>query len=159
LHGVAYRMAKNAQRAAARRRRHESHAAPAAPPNPAWEAAWHEVQALLDAEIDRLPAAYREPFVLCCLENQGCAEVARRLGVKEGRVGSRLAKARQPLRQRLAGRGVDLPAVLAAAALAPADATAAVPPPLAAATVTAALSAAQGALAPGAVAANVAALV
>ena len=32
-----------------------------------WEAAWHEVQSLLDAEIDRLPAACREPFVTCCL--------------------------------------------------------------------------------------------
>src|SRR5437868_198588 len=84
LHGVAIRMANNSRRAGARRRRHEAQARTPQPPNPAWSAAWREVQALLDEEVQRLPAAYREAFVLCCLEGTGCAEAARRLGLQEG---------------------------------------------------------------------------
>jgi protocatechuate 3,4-dioxygenase beta subunit len=75
------------------------------------------VQSLLHQEIARLPKAFHEVFVLCCLEEQSGAEAARQLGVKEGTVSSRLTKARQLLRRRLARRGVDLSAVLAALAL------------------------------------------
>ena len=82
----------NAGRAAGTRAKHERQATTMDPTNPAWEAAWREVQVLLDEEIQRLPEKYREPFVLCCLENQGCAEAARRLGLKEGTVWSRLAE-------------------------------------------------------------------
>jgi RNA polymerase sigma factor (sigma-70 family) len=115
LHGVAFRMANNSKRAGARRRRHEAQARPTTPANPAWTAAWHEVQALLDEEVQRLPAAYREAFVLCCLEGTGCAEAARRLGLQEGTVWSRVNRARGQLRARLARRGVVLTALLGAA--------------------------------------------
>src|SRR5262245_48989275 len=97
LHGVAHRIALNARRAAARRRRHEGQAKSMHPPTPAWEAAWREVQLLLDEEVQRLPEKYREPFVLCCLESQSCAEAARRVGVKERAARSRLAEARRRL--------------------------------------------------------------
>jgi RNA polymerase sigma factor (sigma-70 family) len=117
LHGVAYRMAANSRRSAARRRAHEARATAAPPANPAWEAAWREVQAVLDEEIQRLPAGWREAFVLCCLEGRGCAEAARQLGVKEGTVGSRTARARDRLRARLARRGVSLSLVLTAVEL------------------------------------------
>jgi RNA polymerase sigma factor (sigma-70 family) len=130
LHGVAYRMATNSHRAAARRRTHEARATPTQPPNPAWQAAWREVQAVLDEEIQRLPAAYREAFVLCCLEGRGCGEVARERGLKEGTLWSRAARARERLRARLAQRGVSLTLVLAAAALSGNTALAAVPPSL-----------------------------
>ena len=99
LHGVAHRMAKNAQRAAARRRRHEHRAAAAEPKSPAWEAAWREVQAALDEEIQRLPEIYRAPFVLCFLEGKSRVEVAAQLSLKEGTVSSRLAAARQRLQK------------------------------------------------------------
>src|SRR5206468_2732182 len=103
LHGVAHRTAVNARRAAAIRRKHERQAkALEAPATPAWEAAWREVQMLLDEEIQRLPAKYREPFILCCLENRGCAEAGQRLRLKEGTVWSRLDQARKRLKQRLA---------------------------------------------------------
>src|SRR5262249_54084900 len=54
LHGVAYRVAVHATRAAARRRKHEARANPTPPPDPARCAAWQELQAVLDAEIDSL---------------------------------------------------------------------------------------------------------
>src|SRR5262249_17440839 len=75
LHGVAYRMAMNGRRSALRRRRYERSVAPVPPQSPAWQAAWREVQVLLDEEIGRLPEKNRAPFVLCYLENKSCAEI------------------------------------------------------------------------------------
>ena len=64
------------------------------------DAAWKELKPVIDEELSRLPEKYREPFVLCSLENLGCADAARRLGVAEGTIWSRLAEARQRLRKR-----------------------------------------------------------
>jgi RNA polymerase sigma factor (sigma-70 family) len=135
LHGVAYRMATNARRAASRRRHYENQTPSTEPPNPAWSAAWREVQAILDEEIDRLPEIYHLPFVLCCLENKSGTEVAQQLGLKEGTVGSRVARARKKLQERLSKRGVSLGAVLGAAAVSGNTALSAVPPALIALTV------------------------
>jgi RNA polymerase sigma factor (sigma-70 family) len=152
LHGVAQRMAGNAKRAAARRRRHEEEAARSRQARPEPDLAWREVRALLDEEIERLPESCRVPFLLCHLEHRPQADVARELGLKEGTLWSRLARARRLLQQRLSRRGIDLTAVLAAAAVADA-ASAAVPGRLVAATARAA------AVAGGGVSAEVAALV
>ncbi len=137
LHGVAHRIAMHAKRSAARLRTREA-CAPAPSSRPAPDESWRETQAILHDEIERLPATYRTPFVLCFLEGHGRAEVARQLGLKEGTVWSRLATARQRLRARLARRGIELGAVLAAAHVADAGAQAAVPAAIAAATVRAA---------------------
>ncbi len=145
LHGAAHRMAADIRKADARRRRREAHATPRPPANPAWEAAWREVQGLLDAEIERLPAGYREPFILCCLEHHSRAEAARRLGLREGTVWSRLAKARELLRQRLARRGVSLASLLGAVAVSESAAPAAVPGPLVFTAIRAAQAAAGAA--------------
>jgi RNA polymerase sigma factor (sigma-70 family) len=117
LHGVACRVAMTARRAAARRRAREGQATSREQPGPGWEAAWREVQALLHAEIERLPEKYRLPFLLCCVEGTSRAEAARQLGLKEGTIWSRLAEARSRLRSRLARRGIDLSAALSATAL------------------------------------------
>jgi RNA polymerase sigma factor (sigma-70 family) len=106
LHEVAHRMAMTTRRATARRRRHEAQAATSQPDAATTEAARRELQHLLDEAVSSLPSKYREPFVLCCLEELGCSEAARRLRIKEGTVWSRLAEARKRLRRSLTRRGV-----------------------------------------------------
>jgi RNA polymerase sigma factor (sigma-70 family) len=78
---------------------------------------WRELQAVLRAELDRLPVKHREAFLLCAVEGETKASAARRLGVPVGTVSSRLAAAREVLRARLSRRGIELPAVLAALAV------------------------------------------
>ena len=124
LHGTAHRIALGARRSAARRRKHEGQAVVRPAESPGKELLWREVQALLDEEIARLPEIYRSVFVLCCLENLSQAEAARRLGLKEVTVVSRLAGARRRLQRRLTRRGVELTALLAATALATSPASA-----------------------------------
>jgi RNA polymerase sigma factor (sigma-70 family) len=139
LHGVAYHMASDIRKTSARRRQHENTPTPSrCVPDPAWAVAWEEVQAILDGEIERLPPRYREPFVLCCLENKSCAEAARLLGQKEGTISSRLTRAREKLRERLTRRGVSLTGVLGTAAVAGNTAWSAVPAALVASTAQAA---------------------
>jgi RNA polymerase sigma factor (sigma-70 family) len=144
LHGVAYRMSTDARRAAGRRRGHESRANPVHPTDPALNAAWQEVQAILDEEIQHLPESLREPFVACCLENQSCAEAAQQLGVEEVAVRQRLSRARKLLQHRLTQRGVSLAAVLGMAAVTATEASAAVSRSLVNSTVIAAAKIAAG---------------
>ena len=115
LHGTAHRTALKAKQSAARRRKYEGKTPARPPENPSDELLWGEVRTLLDEEIARLPDTCRSVFVLCCLENMSRTEAARRLGLKEGTVSNRLAEARKRLAERLALRGVELTAVLAAA--------------------------------------------
>lgn len=115
LHGVSRRIAMKTKRSAARRRNHEGRVVPA--PNSSSDLDWREVQSVLDEEVGRLAAIYRTPFILCCLEGIGREEASQRLGLKEGTLSSRLAKARTILKDRLSTRGITLSAVLASIAL------------------------------------------
>jgi TIGR03009 family protein len=123
LHGVAYRTAMKAKRSAARRRNHESRLArnPVSPKNRVSDPAdpsWKEVRAALDEEIQRLPEHHRSAFVACILEGKSVPQVAAELACKTGTVSSWLARARIRLRLRLAQRGIELCALLAALAIA-----------------------------------------
>src|SRR6516162_2273712 len=82
--------------------------------NAAVSPTWHDVQAILDEEIQRLPETYRAAFVLCILEGKSGPQAAAELGIKEGAVWMRLTRARQLLQRRLTRRGIQLGAVLAA---------------------------------------------
>lgn len=157
LHGAAYRIALSAKRSAARRRKHESLAPVRPSVDLAEELSWREVRTLVDEEVVRLPEKYRSAIVLCCLESASQVEAARRLGLKEGTLSSRLTAARKLLAQRLSRRGVELTAVLAASAMA-AQSSPAFSPLVVASTAKAALAATAGESIDSVVSAEVAAL-
>ncbi|HEY7427618.1 MAG TPA: sigma-70 family RNA polymerase sigma factor, partial [Gemmataceae bacterium] len=82
-------------------------------PDPLTQLTARELLNVLDEEIQRLPAAQRSPFVLCCLEGRTQEEAAGILGATLGSIKGRLERSRRRLHKRLARRGIALPAVLA----------------------------------------------
>jgi RNA polymerase sigma factor (sigma-70 family) len=115
LHGTALRMARRAKRTMARRHTHEHRAARAADVESPCEPALRELQAVLDEEVQRLPAKYRAAFTLCVLEGRSREEAAAALGSEPGTVAVQLCRARKLLQRQLARRGVALAAALTAA--------------------------------------------
>jgi RNA polymerase sigma factor (sigma-70 family) len=121
LHGVAHRVAVRARAHSARRFVHEQSVSEpiesgAAGPAPC-EAERRELAAIVDEEVTRLPSTLRAPVVLCYLEGMSHDEAARRLRWPVGTVRSRMARAREVLRHRLARRGVTADGAALAAAL------------------------------------------
>ena len=105
LYGVAVRVANKAR---ARRGRHPGTAieltdvpAPSAPPPADW-------LPLLDAALARLPERDRGPILLCDLLGRSRAEAAAELGIAEGTLSSRLARAHDRLRVRLSRLGAAI---------------------------------------------------
>src|SRR5260370_36370984 len=107
----------------------------------------NELQPLLGQELSRLPDIYRVVIVLCDLEGKTRKEAARHVGLPEGTVGSRLARARVMLAKRLAARGVALSGGALAVVLAQNVASAGVPDSVVSSTISAAsfFAAGQGA--------------
>ncbi len=104
LHGVARRVSVRARSVAARRRAIESEGPGDLAVAPASDDA-HDLRAVLDEELSRLPEKYRAPLVLCYLEGLTHDEAAGQLAWPVGTVRSRLAGGRDRLRSRLARRG------------------------------------------------------
>jgi RNA polymerase sigma factor (sigma-70 family) len=127
LHGVAYRVALKARRAAARRKKREVVAAVPEPTSPVPDAAWDELQAAVHEEVCTLPDKLRLPFVLCGLQGRPQKEAAEVLGWKLGTVSGRLTEARRRLLERLARRGVPVGVAVGAAVLGGVAGRAAVP--------------------------------
>ncbi len=107
LHGVALRVASCARKANTLRLAHE-HRAGQQRMQCADEGRWDDLAAVLHEEIHRLPEHYRTTVVLCWLEGMSTEAASHRLRCPQGTVLSRLSRARERLRKRLARRGVTL---------------------------------------------------
>jgi RNA polymerase sigma factor (sigma-70 family) len=117
LYGVAYRTALKARASAARRRALERQVSAVTVVDPLDELMRRDLRRTLDDELSRLPEKYRVPLVLCYLDGQTHEEAARCLGCPRKTVTTRLARACERLRVRLAQRGVALSSAALAVAL------------------------------------------
>jgi RNA polymerase sigma factor (sigma-70 family) len=118
LCGTAYRISLKARAAKARRMDQERKAGTMLKTAVAAEAAWQELKPVLDEELNRLPAKYRVPLVLCYLEGKTNEAAAKELGWAPGSMSYRLAQARERLRERLVRRGIAVSSVILGPALA-----------------------------------------
>ncbi len=109
LFGVACRVSLKVRSREARRAEFRTEATDMIPdPNPPADAPdWLPI---LDAELNALPAKYRDPLVLCELQGSSRAAAAKVLGIPEGTLSSRLSRGRDLLRKRLLKHGTLLPA-------------------------------------------------
>ena len=158
LYGVAVRTAREARGRAARRRTREERVSSPVYFEPNEDDFPDEIRAILDEELARLPARFRAPIVLCELEGVSRPEAARRLEIPEGTLSSRLSRAKAQLRDRLARRGVAVPAAVLSAALVREARAVSLPSSLIEATVEAATTVAAGASATVVISTSVAAL-
>jgi RNA polymerase sigma factor (sigma-70 family) len=159
LYGVAHQTALKARATTEKRRTRERQQVEMPDTAVAEKDHWSDLQPLLDQELSLLPDKYRIVIVLCELEGKTRPEVARQIGVPEGTVASRLARARSMLAKRLTRRGLGASGGMLAALLAHQAASAGIPASVAFTTIEAAsLLAAGQAAATGAISVKVAAL-
>jgi RNA polymerase sigma factor (sigma-70 family) len=159
LYGVARQTALQARRTATRRRARERQVAEMSEPAATEDELWRYLQPLLDKELSRLPDKYRVVIVLCDLEGKTRIQAAAQLGLPEGTVGSRLARARAMLAKRLARHGLAVSGGALAAVLSQNTASAVAPTAVVSSTIKAAsLFAAGQAATTGAISVKVAAL-
>jgi RNA polymerase sigma factor (sigma-70 family) len=111
LYGVARRVAARARRDDARRRKHERKRAEMAAKHTEAPVGYDACEGIYK-EIDALPGIYRSALVLCYLEGLSHEQAATWLHCPLRTFQSRLLRAKERLRERLARRGASLPAVL-----------------------------------------------
>jgi RNA polymerase sigma factor (sigma-70 family) len=130
LYGVAHRVARKAHSRAHRQRAAGANAAEQrnSAPDPLAELAARDVLEVVEAEVQRLPTAYRMAVALCLLEGLSQEDAALRLGCTMGSLRGRLERGRKRLQARLIRRGIAVPAALAALEWSHAAALAAWPP-------------------------------
>lgn len=163
LHDTARRTSLKLRGSTARRRVVEQQAAETrsegavthATTDPSSHASVHELSELLDEELAKLPAKFREVILLSQIEGLSRDELAERLGISVAAVKDRLERGREQLRSRLVKRGVSLTAVALATWLVPTTASAAGSTALVTGTAQAAGAFATGKLAVGTVPAAV----
>lgn len=97
LYLTARRVARNARLTAERRSRREKSAAVNEAVQSVDRMTGRELLDLLDAELCKLPARYREPLILCYLEGLTRDEAAARLGRSPGAVKTQLDRGRRRL--------------------------------------------------------------
>ncbi len=135
LYGVAHRAALDARGRDARQRAREKRYGamrPALMPDPFVS---NELHVVLDEELARLPERYRAAIVLCELEGLSRRLAAAQLGISEGTLSSRLARAKIQLKDRLTRRGLALSAAALGSFLAQDALAVVVPPTLAESTI------------------------
>jgi RNA polymerase sigma factor (sigma-70 family) len=155
LHKVAYRIALRARAASKRQGLQQQNRVETTAAEPFAEPCHDDLRAVLDEEVNNLPARYRAPFVLCYLEGKTNAEAARQLGCAMGTIASRLSRARERLRKRLSQRGVALPSATVTGVLLENVSSAAVPAALVQTTLHSALAFGVGTTAAGLVPAHI----
>lgn len=144
LYGVACNVAYKAKAANVKRHAKERPLMDMPAPETAENASWKELRPLLDKELKNMPDKYRAPIVLCDLEGKTRKEAARLLGLPEGTLSSRLARARTMLAKRLTRRGVVFSSGPLVLLLSQNASTASVPAALASGTMKAASLMAMG---------------
>src|SRR5262245_1134642 len=158
LYGVAHQTALKARATVGTRTGRERQVVEMPEPAAPEPARWDELLPVLDEELSRLPDIYRVVIVLCDLEGKTRKEVADQLGVPEGTVAGRLARARVILAKRLTQRGVTLSGGALAAVLSQNAALAGVPALVVSNTIQVASLLAAGRAVPGVISVEVAAL-
>jgi RNA polymerase sigma factor (sigma-70 family) len=158
LYGVAHQTALKARANRAKRKSREAQVIDMPEPVAAEQDSWSDLQPVLDQELSRLPERYRTVIVLCDLEGRSGKEASRQLGLPQGTVASRLARAREMLGKRLARHGLSVSGGTLAAVLSEKSATAAVPGSVMASTIKVVTRVAAGQAAAGVVSDTVAAL-
>ena len=135
LHEVALRTALNARRARTQRQMREQQVQQMPEVVAPTAGVWSEVVPYLDQELSRLPEKYRVPIILCDLEGKSGPEAAQQVGCPLGTLSSRLTRAREMLRIRLARHGAAVSTGALVIALSQQAASANVPPELVSSTV------------------------
>jgi RNA polymerase sigma factor (sigma-70 family) len=106
LFTTARRIALKASRTAARRQKREARLQPPPRVSALDQMTGREAFVALDEELDKLPALYREPLVLCYLQGLTRDEAAVRLGVPAATLKSQLERGRKKLADALTRRGI-----------------------------------------------------